>query len=173
MFLKASDTIKKLSLILLCIILSAFSVSCSKTTFNKSNFQDVNFTEQQKVQLVTNDSVYNILVSLNENNEFTLTFLDEAPEIYKNISVEIKNDICIISSDGILYEKNINEFNNLFLPKIIYIFLSETDFKTATFICNEAEKSYYLEKSVCEKTVVFTVQLSLDESTQNYILEIR
>lgn len=133
----------------------------------------MNFTEQQKVQLVTSDNVYNILVSLSENNEFTLTFLDEAPLIYKNISVEIKNNICKVSSEDIVYEKNINEFNNDFLPKIIYIFLSETDFKTAEFMYNEADKSCYLEKTVCEKTVVFTVQLSLDESTQNYILEIR
>lgn len=148
-------------------------LGCNKQTLKKSDFQEVDFTEKQKIQVVIKNEIYNVMVSFNENNEFTFVFLDEAPVTYKNLLVEVKNDICTVTGNGLVFEKNINEFNNDFLPKIIYIFLCETDFNNADFTYNVSEKSCLTEKTVCEKTIVFTVQLSLDDTTQNYTLEVR
>lgn len=148
-------------------------LGCNKQTLKKSDFQEVDFTEKQKIQVVIKNEIYNVMVSFNEDNEFTFIFLDEAPVTYKNLLVEVKNNICKVTGNGLVFEKNINEFNNDFLPKIIYIFLCETDFNNADFIYNVSEKSCLTEKMVCEKNIVFTVQLSLDGTTQNYTLEVR
>lgn len=168
-----SDIIKRLLLISICLFGCFLLTACKVNELNKNDFQEVKFTEKQKLQVVTNDEVYNTFVLFNQNNDFSFCFSDEAPQTYKNILVEVKNNICVISNDGISYEKNINDFHNDFSPKIIYLFFSQTDFKNVDFSYNESEKSCCFEKVICDKTVVFTIQLSLDNSTQNYILEIR
>ena len=49
----------------------------------------------------------------------------------------------------------------------------ETDFTNEQFEFKCDENLYVIEKTVLGKTVVFKVQLSLDELSQCYILEIK
>lgn len=153
---------------LLCFLLC----SC-KTSLTTNDFQEVNFNEKKNIQLVVEENIYNFLVSFDMNNKFTLSFLDEAPKGLEDLYIEIENDICTVFFKDLKYSKNINEFNNDFLPKIIYLFLKNTDFKNENFTYNDSEKTATLEKIVHEKTVVFTVQLSLDNTTQIYKIELR
>lgn len=156
------------------ILLGCFSLSsCKVNSFGISNFQDVNFKEPQKVQLVTEDAVYNVSVSFNEYGEFTLCFLEEVPIGLENLKINIKNDICNIENDDIIYTKNIDDFNNDFFPKLIYEFFRTTDFKNDEYVFNETEKSAFIERNVLEKKLVFTIQLSLDNDTQIYKIELR
>lgn len=89
------------------------------------------------------------------------------------MSIKITNDFCEIQSDDISFSTSINNFSNNFLPVIIYKFLMETDFTNEQFEFKCDENLYVIEKTVLGKTVVFKVQLSLDESSQSYIIEIK
>lgn len=89
------------------------------------------------------------------------------------MSIKITNDFCEIQSDDISFSTSINNFSNNFLPVIIYKFLMETDFTNEQFEFKCDENLYVIEKTVLGKTVVFKVQLSLDELSQCYILEIK
>ena len=123
---------------LMCLLVTT---SCSSFFYNTSDFKEVDFTNGQKIQLVTGEDVYNLFVSFNENGEFTLKYLQEASEILKNTTVTIKGDNVEISSVELEFSKNINEFNNSFAPKIIYMFFKNTDFKTETFTFDKSENS--------------------------------
>ena len=158
---------------LLCVFSCFMFVSCNSESLNKSDFQEVSFKEEQKIQLVTDTDVYNISVSFNEDGEFNMHFLEEAPEIYDDLEINIKNDMCVIESNGLKFAKNINDFNNDYFPKIIYHFFIATDFINETYSYNELEKTASLEKSVLEKKVVFTTQLSLENTAQIYKIEIK
>ncbi len=89
------------------------------------------------------------------------------------MNVKINNDVCELQSEDINFSTSINNFNNDFLPVIIYKFLLETDFANEQFNYERAGNVYFIEKIVLGKTVVFTVQLSLDESSQSYMIEIK
>lgn len=89
------------------------------------------------------------------------------------MSIKITNDFCEIQSDDISFSTSINNFSNNFLPVIIYKFLMETDFTNEQFEFKCDENLYVIEKTVLGKTVTFKVQLSLDESSQSYIIEIK
>ena len=158
---------------MLCGVVGFSFVSCNSDSLKKSSFQEVNFKEKQKVQLVTNDDVYNILVSFNDVGEFQMQFLEDAPEIYKDLNINIKNEVCVIESTGLKFTKNINEFNNDFFPKIIYHFFIITDFMNEDYVYDDVEKCAFLEKNILEKKVVFTMQLSLNNTPQIYKIEIK
>ena len=49
----------------------------------------------------------------------------------------------------------------------------ETDFENEQFTFESEENAYSFEKNVLGRTVVFTVQLSLDENPQSYMIEIK
>jgi hypothetical protein len=154
----------------MCLLVTT---SCNSFFNNTSDFKEVDFTNGQKIQLVMGEEVYNLFISFNENGEFTLKYLPEASEILKNITVTIKGDNAEISSAELEFSKNINEFNNSFAPKIIYMFLKNTDFKTENFVFDNSENSKSLTKNILEKTVDFTVTLTNDKQSQIYLLKIR
>ncbi len=133
----------------------------------------VDFSEVQKVQLVTNDEIYNILLSESDNGCVTINFTDEAPDILLDMNIKITNDICEIQSDDINFSTSINNFNNNFLPVVIYKFLIETDFCNEQFNFESEDNVYFLEKTVLGKKLIFKIQLSLDELSQSYIIEIK
>lgn len=147
--------------------------SCDMNKLTKSDFQEVDFSQEQKIHIVTDENIYNIVVTFNENKEFNLHFSDEAPDVYKQLSVSVKGEICTVSDGEIIYEKPIEDFNNDFLPKIIYNFFSITDFSAVEYNYNEAEKTRFFETFCCGKTLIFTSQLSLDEKSQSFVIEIK
>lgn len=154
----------------MCLLVTS---SCNSFLNSTSDFKEVDFTNGQKIQLVMGEEVYNLFISFNENGEFTLKYLPEASEILKNITVTIKGDNAEISSAELEFSKNINEFNNSFAPKIIYMFFKNTDFKTENFVFDNSENSKSLTKNILEKTVDFTVTLTNDKQSQIYLLKIR
>ena len=167
------SNLKRLSLLLLCLIF-CFSFTSCKTEFLKQHkFKTIDFSEAQKIQLVTSDEIYNILLLKSENGCVNINFVDEAPKTLLDMSIKITNDFCEIQSDDISFSTSINNFSNNFLPVIIYKFLMETDFTNEQFEFKCDENLYVIEKTVLGKTVVFKVQLSLDELSQCYILEIK
>lgn len=167
------SNLKRLSLLLLCLVFCILFSSCKTEFLKQNNFKTVDFSEVQKVQLVTNDEIYNILLSKSANGCVTITFTDEAPVTILDMNIKIKNDVCEIQSDDINFSTGINNFNNDFSPVIIYKFLIETDFANEQFNFETGDSVCFLEKSVLGKTVLFKVQLSLDELSQSYIIEIK
>ncbi len=165
--------LKRLSLLLLCLLFCFLFSSCKTEFLKQSNFKTVDFSEVQKVQLVTNDEIYNILLSKSDNGCVTITFIDEAPVTILDMNIKIKNDVCEIQSDDINFSTSINNFNNDFSPVIIYKFLIETDFSNEQFEFKSDDNAYFIVKTVLGKTVLFKVQLSLDELSQSYIIEIK
>lgn len=150
-----------------------FFASCEMNKLTKSDFQEVDFSQEQKIHVVTNENIYNIVVTFSENKDFSLRFSDEAPDVYKQLSVSVNGGICTVSDGEITYEKPIEEFNNTFLPKIVYSFFEETDFSAVEYTYNETEKTRFFECFCCGKTLVFTAQLSLDSEAQNFVIEIK
>ena len=127
----------------------------------------------QKVQLVTSEAIYNILLSKTENGCVNINFVDEVPEILLGMYIKISDGVCLIQSEEIELSTSVNNFNNSFSPVIIYKFLMETDFENEQFTFESEENAYSFEKNVLGRTVVFTVQLSLDENPQSYMIEIK
>lgn len=164
---------KRPSLLLLCLIFCFLFSSCKAEFLKQNNFKTIDLGEVQKVQLVTNDEIYNILLSKSDNGCVTITFVDEAPVTLLNMNVKIYNDVCELESDSINFSTTINNFNNNFSPVIIYKFLLETDFENEQFNFKNEDNAYFLEKTVLGKTVVFTVQLVPDELSQIYMIEIK
>ena len=147
--------------------------SCKTNVFSTNDFKEVDFKNGQKIQLVTNNEVYNIFVTFNEGNDFTLKYLPEATEVLLGTTVIVKGDKAEISSGELKFSKDINEFNNSFIPKIIYLFFKNTSFEKENFVYNKTENCFVLTKSILEKNVVFTVQLAQNKQSQIYIFEIR
>jgi len=167
------SALKRVLLVSLCFLICVFFSSCEADALKISDFKKVDFSKEQKVQLVTNDDVYNILVTISGDGCFLMRFSEEVPETLADMKIKILNENCEIESTDIKYSASINNFSSDFFPRIIYEFFNGTDFTDAEFSLNEAEKSCFLEKIVSGKRVIFTIQLSLDKSTQNYIIEIR
>lgn len=147
--------------------------SCKTNVFGTNDFKEVDFKNGQKIQLVTSAEVYNIFVTFNESNDFTLKYLPEATEVLLGTTVIVKGDKAEISSGELKFSKDINEFNNSFIPKIIYLFFKNTSFEKENFVYNKTENCFVLTKSILEKNVVFTVQLAQNKQSQIYIFEIR
>ncbi|MBR6552302.1 MAG: hypothetical protein IKT89_05620 [Clostridia bacterium] len=147
--------------------------SCKTNVFGTNDFKEVDFKNGQKIQLVTNNEVYNIFVTFSESNDFTLKYLPEATEVLLGTTVIVKGDKAEISSGELKFSKDINEFNNSFIPKIIYLFFKNTSFEKENFVYNKTENCFVLTKSILEKNVVFTVQLAQNKQSQIYIFEIR
>lgn len=165
--------VKRLSL-LLCCSLFCFTLFSCKAELTKSNkLKTIDFSEVQRVQLVTKDEIYNILLSENKNGCVNISFLEEAPATLLNMSVKIYDGICELQSDETSFSVSINNFNNNFSPLIIYKFLLSTDFQNEQFEFNTDDNSYFLEKTVLGRTVKFTVAPSLDELSQSYMIEIK
>lgn len=167
------SVLKRLSLLFSVLIFCSLFSSCKTEFLKQSKFKTIDFSEVQKVQLVNSDVVYNVLLSMNENGVVSFSFLEEAPVTLLNMNIKINNDICEIESEDIKFSTSINNFSNDFSPVIIYKFLTETDFQNAQFIFKSDENAYCLEKTVLGRRVVFTVQLSLDENSQSYMIEIK
>jgi hypothetical protein len=104
--LKASDFIKKRFLILFVLLIFISVVSCQNTSFGKNNFGEVDFKEGQKIQLVAGDEIYNLFVSFNENNDFSLKYLPESSEILLGTTVMVKGDQAEISCGELKFSKN-------------------------------------------------------------------
>ena len=167
------SALKRVLLISLCFLICVLFTSCESDALKTSDFKKVDFKKEQKVQLVTNNEVYNILVSISEAGCFAMRFSEEAPKTLDDMKIKITNENCERESTGIKYSTSINNFSSDFFPRIIYAFFNETDFENADFTLNEEENSCFLEKIVSGKKVIFTIQLSLDKTSQNYIIEIR
>ena len=69
--------------------------------------------------------------------------------------------------------KNINNFDNNFTPRLLYLFFKNTDFSKEEFVFLKEENSMTLSKTIGEKNIVFTVQLTQEKKEQFYKLEIR
>ena len=147
--------------------------SCKTNVFGTNDFKEVDFKNGQKIQLVTSAEVYNIFVTFNESNDFTLKYLPEATEVLLGTTVIVKGDKAEISSGELKFSKDINEFNNSFIPKIIYLFFKNTSFEKENFVYNKTENCFVLTKSILGKNIVFTVQLAQNKQSQIYIFEIR
>ena len=167
------SNLKRLSLLLLCLVFCFLFSSCKTELFKQNNFKTIDFSEVQKVQLVANNEIYNILLSKSDNGGVNITFTDEAPDTLLCMNIKITNDVCEIQSDDINFSTSINNFNNNFSLAVIYKFLIETDFANEQFNSESGDNACFLEKTVLGKTVIFKVQLSLDESSQSYIIEIK
>ena len=165
--------LKRFSLLLLCLIFCFLFASCKTEILKHNKFKTIDFSEVQKVQLVTSEAIYNILLSKTENGCVNINFVDEVPEILLEMYIEIFDGVCVIQSENINFSTSINNFNNSFSPVIIYKFLMETDFENEQFTFESEENAYSFEKNVLGRTVVFTVQLSLDENPQSYMIEIK
>lgn len=168
-----SEFIKRIFLVLLCLVLIISFSSCNSDLLSKSKFQDINFNDAQKVQLSLKGNIYNLYLSFNENNDFSLSFAPEISDALKNVKVTVSGELAIIENDGLIYKKSINEFNNDFFPKIIYLFFKNTDFSKELFNYDKEENLMSLKSKVLEKTVVFDLRLSTDNNEQIYLLEIR
>lgn len=165
--------LKRISFLFVVFFICFVFSSCKSELLKSNNLRTIDFSETQKVQVVTNDEIYNINLLKNENGCVNISFLEEAPVTLLNMNVKINNDVCELQSEDINFSTSINNFNNDFLPVIIYKFLLETDFANEQFNYERAGNVYFIEKIVLGKTVVFTVQLSLDESSQSYMIEIK
>ena len=104
--------VKRISLLLLCILFSLTFFSCKAELLKNDKLKTIDFSEVQKVQLVTKDEVFNILLSKNENGCVNISFLEEAPVTLLNMNVKIFGDVCELKSDDINYSTSINNFNN-------------------------------------------------------------
>lgn len=166
-------TLKRLLLLFVSLIILCVFVSCKAQFLKTEKLRIPDFSEVQKVQLVTNDKVYNIMLSHSEKGNTNITFVDDAPETLLRMKVKIHNDVCDLTSDDINFSANINNFSNDFLPLIIYKFLVETDFQNEQFNFNSEDDFYFIEKCVLGKTVIFNIQLSLTEDSQSYLIEIK
>jgi hypothetical protein len=171
--LKASDFIKRRFLILGVLILFVFTSSCQNTSFGTNNFQEVDFKDGQKVQLIIGGEIYNLFVTFNENCDFSLKYLPEASDIFLETTVVVKGEQAEIFSNELIFSKNINDFNNSFVPKIIYAFFKSTDFSNTPYVFDKPNDALVLKKNILEKNVVFTVKLTQDKLNQIYILELR
>ena len=165
--------LKRFSLLLLCLIFCFLFASCKTEILKQNKFKTIDFSEVQKVQLVTSEEIYNILLSKSENGCVTINYVDEAPEILLEMYIEISDGVCLIQSEEIEFSTSINNFNNSFSPVVIYKFLMETDFENEPFTFESEENAYSFEKNVLGKTVLFTVYLSLDENSQSYMIEVK
>lgn len=171
--MKASNFIKKLILISFILIGFIFTSACQNTAFLKNDFQEVNFTDGKNIQLVTGEGVYNIFVVFDENGNFSMEYLPEASEIYLNTKVTIKGGLAEITSASLRYSENINEFNDSFIPKIIYCFLESTCLEKENFTPDADGSSMTLTNLASGKDVTLTVRLTNDKQNQTYIIEIR
>ena len=168
-----SEFIKRIFLVLLCLVLIISFSSCNSDLLSKSKFQDINFNDAQKVQLSLKGNIYNLYLSFNENNDFSLSFAPEISDALKNVKVTVSGELATIENEGLIYKKSINEFNNDFFPKIIYLFFKNTDFNKELFNYDKEENSLTMKNEILEKTVVLTVRLTKDKNNQIYLIEIR
>lgn len=155
------------------LTLFIFTSSCQNTSFGTSNFQEVDFKDGQKVQLIIGGDIYNLFVTFNENCDFSLKYLPEASDVFLGTTVVVKGEQAEIFSNELVFSKNINDFSNSFVPKIIYTFLKNTDFSNAPYVLDKPNDALVLKKNVLEKNVVFTVKVTQDKLNQIYILELR
>ncbi len=148
-------------------------VSCKSVSLYTSNFQEVDFSGGQKLHLVEGEDVYNLFISFSENDGLNLKYLPEAPEILLDTSVNINGELVEITSSKLTLTKNINDFDNSFTPKLLYMFFKNTDFSKEEFVFEKQENSMSLSETIGEKNLVFTVQLTQNKQEQFYKLEIR
>ncbi|MBR2876459.1 MAG: hypothetical protein IKC01_04915 [Clostridia bacterium] len=165
--------LKRIFLTVSIFLLSVFLTACRTDSNYGTELQDVDFREFQRVQVITEKDVFNVLVKYDEAEKLYLEILDESPDALLGCSVEIAGGKCVLKNSGIDYVTSLDNFNEDFMPAILYFFFYDTDFSNQEYKFNKNEKTYSFEKSVSGKTVVFCIQLSLDETTQNYILEIK
>lgn len=158
---------------MLVFTLLFIQVSCKSVSFNTSNFQEVDFSGGQKLHLVEGEDVYNLFISFSENDGLNIKYLPEATEILLDTSVNIKGELVKITSSKLTLTKNINNFDNNFTPKLLYLFFKNTDFSKEEFVFLKEENSMILSKTIGEKNLVFTVQLTEKKKEQFYKLEIR
>ncbi len=149
------------------------SSSCKNAFSGTGDFQEVDFKDGQKVLLVMGDEVYNLFITFDENGEFTLKYLPEALEMLLKTTVTVNGEQAKIVFDGLEFTKNINDFNNSFVPEVVYFFFKNTSFEKENFIFDNEENTMILTTNILEKNVVFTVQLTQDMQSQIYLLEIR
>lgn len=148
--------------------------SCKALNISESvKLQDVDFSKLQKLQVVTKDNVFNTNVSFSSEEGLYLELLDETPDALKNTKIIIQNGECVILNNTLSFENALDSFNNNFFPKILYYFFSEIDLKNDKLSINKNNGVSYIKKTVLEKTVIFSVELSLNNKSQSYILEIR
>lgn len=165
--------LKRFSLLLLCLIFCFLFASCKTEILKQNKFKTIDFSEVQKVQLVTQNDIYNILLSKSENGCVNINFVDEAHVTLLGTDIKISDGVCVIQSEEIEFSTDINNFNNSFSPVIIYKFLMETDFENEQFNFDAEQNAYSFEKNVLGRIVVFTVQLSLNKNSQSYMIEIK
>ena len=160
-------------MLLLVFTLLFTQASCKSVSFNTSNFQEVDFSGGQKLHLVEGGDVYNLFISFSESDGLNIKYLPEASEILLDTSVNIKGELVKFASSDLTLTKNINNFDNNFTPKLLYLFFKNTDFSKEEFVFQKEENSMTLSKTILEKNLVFTVQLTEEKDEQFYKLEIR
>ncbi len=149
-----------------------FLCSCNKIKNNNKSFEDVDFTGSVNVQIIANQDVYNTEICFVQNEIFSLKLKQITPPSLEDLRVEVENSLCKIFSNDLIFEKNINDFNDDFFPKIVYFFFASVNFENDEFIYNQDENAYILSRKILSKTVVFTVQNNEDNSKKAYLIEV-
>ena len=167
------NCVKRFRILFLVFVAFVLFSSCKAELNHNKAPHDVDFTKEQKIQLVTGGDIYNVTVIYDENGKLYFKYLDETSEALKNTSIEIIAGSCTLKNDGIEYTTTLDSFPDEFAPKILYMFFYTTDFEETEFLYDSEERVYTTEKEVFGKSVIFNVQFSLDETTQNYIIEIK
>lgn len=166
-------SLKKLSFLLVCILLVSSLTACNKNKFTANGFKNVDFSKEQKIHLVTKDFVYNVIVSYNEYGAFSLSFSDDAPEVLESLSVELINDSCKIKTRKSEQSLSVRLLTPEFFPLVLYKFFSVTDFSLVQWTFTEDKTACFFEQDILSKKVLFTVQKSVEETSQSYTVEIK
>ena len=147
--------------------------SCNSVSFKTAGFKNVDFSKEQKIHVVTKDFAYNVLASYNSYGRLTVSFVDEAPETLKDVSVEFINDVCTIKTGGLSHSISVDALSVEFFPLVLYRLFSATDFNSVQWESDLTEDTCFFETTVSGKKIVFSASRSLQNKEQVYMIEIK
>ncbi len=122
------NNIKK-SLFLLPLV-SAFFFFTSCGALNKPvkpKSVEVDFSKERAVRCVYNGHITSFNIC-EKNGGFSLLVTDREPSVLSGTEILFLNDNCTVTSQALSFSRAISEYSDSFLPKILYIFIKETDF---------------------------------------------
>ena len=138
----------------LCLLAILFTNSCSLTSI-KSNYSEVDFSGDVKVNFEYNFEVFDALIRY-ENDSLYFKYSDNCGTM-SNTVVIINAETYSFSNIDLKFSGETNELNNKFLPLIIYNLLSENSGLLKTQMYDESKNCYYFEESLSDKFLRFEV----------------
>ncbi len=152
-------------LILFCISLNSCKIS--KSILRGSS--EVDFTTPQKLQVSFNDHIYDTTVVMN-NTRLEINFSNEK-DLLDGAYVCLTENSYKITYKDMVFNGDISELSDSFLPYIIYNFLLSFEEKILLDTYDKSRECYYIKKSVNGYFV--TLESYESDSKKFYSMEIK